>query len=277
MALIEEFVADRSPPQLYQAYLAPLFETWSDALVAALPPIGRVLDVACGTGIVSRKIARQPGVERVVAIDIALPMVEAARAYTNADANIEFHQASAEQMPFESNSFEAAYCQHGLQFFPDKVLALNELGRLLKSGGRAAIAVWTSARDGNPVFAAFEQVVAEELGSDLVPFGPFSFGDATQVEAVADKSDLTLVSLEKQERPSLLPDARTLVLFDLLFLGRPDPDGSMHPLFDPSDATKDSQIESIIARLTQATAQFRQSDGRLLAPSTAHVLVLEKG
>lgn len=96
--------------------------------------------------------------------------------------------------------------------------------------------------DGNPVFSAFEEIAARELGADLVPFGPFSFGDREQLEEVARDSDLEIVSLERFEREAHLPDPRTLVLFDLLFLGRPGPDGSMHPLFDPADGSKDDQI-----------------------------------
>ncbi len=276
MALIEEFIAGRTPPELYQAYLTPLFETWSEVLVEALPPRGRVLDVACGTGIVTRKIAAQSGVTSVVGVDIAPPMVEAADALTNSTVPIKYSVSSADDTGLPDGHFQMAFCQQGLQFFPDKVAALDEIGRLLETGGKAAIAVWTSGDNGNPVFGAFEQIVAEELGADLVPFGPFSFGDRSKVEEVVTNSKLTPVSLEQEQRLAYLPDPRTLVLFDLLFLGRPGPDGSMHPLFDPSDSSKDEQIERIITKLIAATGQFAQSDGGLLAPSSAHVIVLEK-
>lgn len=277
MPLIEEFIAGRTPPELYQAYLTPLFETWSDVLVEALPPRGRALDVACGTGIVTRKIAAQSGVDSVVGLDIAPPMVAAAEAITNSMAPIEYVVSSADDTGLPDGHFQSAFCQQGMQFFPDKVAALNEINRLLEARAKVAIAVWTSGDNGNPVFGAFEEIVAEELGSDLVPFGPFSFGGRNSVEEVVANSELKLVSLEQERRLAHLPDPRTLVLFDLLFLGRPGPDGSMHPLFDPSDGSKDEQIERIITKLTAATGQFEQSDGRLLAPSSAHVIILEKG
>ena len=276
MAIIKDFVAGRMPPELYQAYLTPLFETWSHALIEALPPRGRALDVACGTGIVTRKIAAQAGVERVVGVDIAPLMVEAARAATDAIAPIDYLEASADRIDFQDGYFQSIFCQQGLQFFPDKSAALNEAGRLLEPGGKAAFAVWTSGDDGNPVFGAFEQIVAKELGSDLVPFGPFSFGARNQIREVIDDSELTLIALKKVERMARLPDPRTLVLFDLLFLGRPAPDGTMHPLFDPADSSKDQQIEEIISELTAATEQYVQSDGSLLAPSSAHIAVLAK-
>lgn len=276
MALIENFVAGRLPPALYQAYLTPLFETWSDVLVETLQPKGRALDLACGTGIVTRKIASQPDVASVTGIDIAPPMIEAALAATPSDAKIEYLVASADDIDLSDEQFHSIYCQQGLQFFPDKVAALEETARLLAPGGEAAFAVWTFGKNGNPVFAAFEDVVANELGTDLVPFGPFSFGDRDQLEDLVTGSALELIELQQVQRLARLPDPRTLVLFDLLFLGRPGADGSMHPLFDPSDSSKDEQIEQIIASLESATRQFAQEDGWLLAPSSAHIVVMGK-
>ena len=276
MALIEDFVAGRLPPVLYQAYLTPLFETWSDVLVETLQPRSRALDLACGTGIVTRKIAAQPIVESVTGIDIAPPMVAAAKGATPSDTQIEYLVASADDIDLPDEQFHSIYCQQGLQFFPNKAAALEETARLLIPGGKAAFAVWTFATNGNPVFAAFEDIVANELGTDLVPFGPFSFGDRGQLEGLVRGSTLELIELQQVQRMARLPDPRTLVLFDLLFLGRPGADGSMHPLFDPSDNSKDGQIEQIIAKLASSTQQFAQDDGSLLAPSSAHILVMGK-
>jgi len=276
MALIGDFIAGRTPPELYQTYLTPLFSTWGDALIEKLRPRGRALDIACGTGILTRKIAAQSGVESVTGIDIAPPMIEAAQAITNADAPVEYLVASADQIDCPDAHFQSISCQQGLQFFPDKASALAETERLLAPGGKAGFAVWTSAEDGNPVFGAFEEIVGEELGKDLLPFGPFSLGAQEEIEAIVGKSNLRLIELEKEQRMASLPDARTLVLFDLLFLGRPAADGTMHPLFDPADSSKDDQIKEIISRLTAATEHYAQPDGTLRAPSAAHVFVLEK-
>ncbi|QKG69883.1 class I SAM-dependent methyltransferase [Erythrobacter mangrovi] len=276
MALIEDFVAGRTPPELYQAYLTPLFETWSDALIEASPPHGRVLDLACGTGIVTRRIAAEAKVDSVVGIDIAQPMIEAAMAATTGEMPVKYLIASADQIDFPDNSFQSAFCQQGLQFFPDKVAALNETERLLAPGASAVFAVWTSGSNGNPVFGAFEDIVAEELGADLVPFGPFSLGSQREIEQFVESSKLGLIALAKEERVVRLPDPKTLVLFDLMFLGRPAADGTMHPLFDPADSSKDEQIARIISKLASATAQFLQPGGDLLAPSSAHIIVLGK-
>lgn len=111
MALIEQFIEGRSLPQIYRAYLSRLFETWSDALIEAQPPRGRALDMACGTGIVTRKIAAHPAAASVVGIDIGPPMVEAARDASQNDARIEFAVASADAIDQKSGSFQSGYCQ----------------------------------------------------------------------------------------------------------------------------------------------------------------------
>ena len=272
MSIILEFVNGRVPPDLYEAYLSSLFETWSDVLVETSPPEACVLDVACGTGIVSRKLAETDGVSHVDAIDVAAPMVEKARALSGPGDRLTFQVASADQLPFEDNRFSAAYCQQGLQFFPDKVAALKEAARVVEPGGKLTFAVWTAAGDGNPVFGAFEKLVAKELGEDLVPFGPFSFGDAQQIQRIAAEAGLENISVTRMERRTPLPDPRTLVLFDLLFLGRPDTDGSLQPLFDPADSSKDGLIEALISDFEPMVDTFRQEDGSLLAPSAAHIL-----
>ena len=272
MSIILEFVGGRLPPDLYDAYLSPLFETWSDILIEETPPGGRVLDVACGTGIVSRKLATQAGVELVEAIDVAPPMIDKAKALTQSDLPVTFQIASADNLPFEDNHFGAAYCQQGLQFFPDKVAALRETARVVAPGGKLAFAVWTHANSGNPVFGAFEDIIARELGVDLVPFGPFAFGDPHQIKSVAAEAGLQNVQVDRREAITPLPDPRTLVLFDLLFLGRPDSDGNLQPLFDPADGSKDGLIESLISNFEKAVERFQQPDGTLRAPSAAHVL-----
>lgn len=276
MTLIAEFIAGRTPPELYQAYLSPLFESWADHLIEVLPPSGTAADLACGTGIVTRKIAKHGGANKVVGVDIAPPMIEAARSLSGADDRIQFIEGSAETLPFDAGACQSLYCQQGLQFFPDKLAALKEVARVMESGSCAAFSVWTSSGDGNPVFHAFEQIIAAELGSDLVPFGPFSFGRKEQIEELVAASGLEPLSFDKVEREARLPAARTLVLFDLLFLGRPAPDGTMHPLFDPDDASKDEQIAEIISALEEATRSFAGPTGELYAPSTAHVILLGK-
>ncbi|MEO0982217.1 MAG: methyltransferase domain-containing protein [Pseudomonadota bacterium] len=274
MTILSDFLARRTPPDLYDAYLSPLFDHWAGNLLAAAPPSGRVLDIASGTGIVSRRLAASPGVTKVDALDVAAPMVAKAKAM-GGDAKIAYVEASALDLPFDGNAFDAAYCQQGLQFFPDRIRALSEARRVLKPGGRLAAAVWTAASDGNPIFGAFETAVARRLGDDLIPFGPFSLGDRDAIAADAEAAGLSIISLERRTAPSPLPDPRTFVLFDLVFLGRPGPDGALQPLFDPQDPASDAEIEALMAEVAEAAEPYLEDNGDVRAPMTAHLLVAE--
>lgn len=122
------------------------------------------------------------------------------------------------------------------------------------------------------MFGAMEEIVARELGDDLVPFGPFSFGDRSALESIAAEAGLQSAKVTKETRDCVLPDVRSLVLFDLLFLGRPGPDGNLQPLFDPSDGSKDALIEEMIAQLAEQSRSYQQDDGSMLAPMTTHIL-----
>ncbi|MEM8917558.1 MAG: methyltransferase domain-containing protein [Pseudomonadota bacterium] len=278
--MMREFIADRSPPDLYETYLAQgLFMPWADVLLDRLDARGTCLDIACGTGVVSRKLSGRADVESIKAIDVAPPMIAKATALQQAQdlaGKAEFIEASALALPFDDDSFDMAFCQQGLQFFPDKILALSEARRVLKPGGRLGAAIWTSAQDGNPVFGAFEKALEHHVGSDVLPMGPFSFGDGEAVLAVAEQAGLDVGSVEKQELLITLPPVRELVLFDLLFLGRPGPDGSLQPVIDPDDQSADALIEAIISDLAKAVSAFVTSDGSLRAPTTAHLLIARK-
>lgn len=271
MSLISDFIAGRTPPEMYQAYLRPMFEHWANVLLAQALPTGTVLDLASGTGIVTRAIAEMPDVTRVTGLDVAPPMVNVAQQLTSS-AKASFKTASAQEIPFEADVFDCAYCQQGFQFFPDKAAALSEVRRVLKPGAPLTFAVWTFATDDNPVFEAFESIVAETLGEDLVPFGPFSYGDGDILEALAREAGCQSVTVERQTELITLPSARDLVLFDLIFLGRPGPDGDLQPLIDPEDASQDSKVVGLIERLDAATRDFAQPDGTLRAPIASNIL-----
>jgi ubiquinone/menaquinone biosynthesis C-methylase UbiE len=280
MPLITDFVADRALPDLYETYLVEgLFAPWAEVLIDTVQPAGQCLDIACGTGIVSRKLSDLSQVTGVKAIDVAPPMIDKAVALQKEKdwaAKVDFQVASALELPFEENSFDGIFCQQGLQFFPDKPAALRESARVLKPNGAMIFGVWTSAHDGNPVFGAFENIVAEHLGQDLVPFGPFSFGNEGSLRNVAEEAGVRIERLERHELIASLPDVRTLVLFDMLFLGRPAPDGSLQPVIDPKDPDGDAIIEQIIDQLSQETDSYLGTDGSLKAPTTAHIMVARK-
>ena len=280
MTLMSAFIADRNPPDLYETYLADgLFMPWASLLLDRLDACGACLDIACGTGVISRNLSDRVEVETIKAIDVAPPMISKAIALQQEQGlapRAEFLEASALDLPFAPDSFDRAFCQQGLQFFPDKVRALSEAQRVLKPGGQLGAAVWTFAGDGNPVFAAFEEILARHVGADVLPIGPFSFGDAAALRSVATEAGLDVQSLDKETLTISLPPVREFVLFDLMFLGRPGPDGSLQPVVDPEDTAADALVEAIIADLAALVSEYVQEDGSLRAPTSAHLLVARK-
>jgi ubiquinone/menaquinone biosynthesis C-methylase UbiE len=143
----EQWQLDGSAPELYQRHLVPaMTAAWADDLAdrAALRPGERVLDAACGTGVVARVAAERVGLNgRVDALDINAGMLAVARSVpATARASIDWHEASVLSLPFADGSFDVVLCQLGLQFFPDRPGALREFRRVLGSTGRVALNVF---------------------------------------------------------------------------------------------------------------------------------------
>jgi SAM-dependent methyltransferase len=136
--------------ELYERYVARyILGPWAPLLVdlACLAEGERVLDVACGTGVVARVAAKRVGpAGRVVGVDLNGAMIGVARSLPNpTPAPIEWLERDALELGFDDGSFDVVLCQQGLQFFPDKLAALTHMHRVLGPGGRLALSVWTNA------------------------------------------------------------------------------------------------------------------------------------
>jgi ubiquinone/menaquinone biosynthesis C-methylase UbiE len=134
-------------PELYEAYLVPLiFEPYAADLatrLAARSP-SRVLEVAAGTGVVTRALTRTlPASTSIVATDLNQAMLDRARAVGTAYP-VEWRTADALALPFPDRSFDAVVCQFGVMFFPDKPRAYAEARRVLRPGGAFVFNVWDS-------------------------------------------------------------------------------------------------------------------------------------
>jgi SAM-dependent methyltransferase len=139
-----------SIPQLYEQYLVPLiFEPCAVDLAArvALCRPASVLEIAAGTGVVTRHLARTlPAGTRITATDLNPPMLEQARMAGTAQP-VEWRQADAMQLPFDNAMFDAVVCQCGVMFFPDKPRAFAEALRVLRPGGALLFNVWDRIED----------------------------------------------------------------------------------------------------------------------------------
>ena len=132
-------------PQLYETLLVPLiFEPYAADLVRRLAPRqpARVLEVAAGTGVVTRAmLAGLPATPAIVATDLNQAMLDQAAA-VGTRRPVEWRQADAMQLPFPDGSFDAVVCQFGVMFYPDRAKAHAEAHRVLKPGGAYLFNVW---------------------------------------------------------------------------------------------------------------------------------------
>lgn len=167
----EQWQLTMKAAELYERYPARyILGPWAPLLVdAAHPSAGeRVLDVACGTGVIAREAAKRVGpAGRVVGIDLNPGMIAVARSLPALDgAPIEWVEGSALDLDLDNSSFNVVLCQQGLQFFPDKALALREMRRVLDRGGRLALSVWNNIGLYNTaVSAALAKFVNEDVAA----------------------------------------------------------------------------------------------------------------
>ncbi|TGS17991.1 class I SAM-dependent methyltransferase [Mesorhizobium sp. M2E.F.Ca.ET.209.01.1.1] len=170
-------------PEMYERWLVgPLFRPWAEVTFeeVKLSPGHRVLDIACGTGIVARVAREQLGAAGyVVGIDINAEMLAVARTVA---PDIDWRVGNAGALPLrDGEQFDAVVCQQGLQFFPDKAAVTAQMRRALAQGGRLAVGTWRS--DEEIAFFRDLRRVAERLLGPIVDLR-HSFGNAALIEAL---------------------------------------------------------------------------------------------
>lgn len=156
-------------PQYYNDCIGPIwFDPFAADLVQRLPerPPGDVLEIACGTGLVTRRLRERlsPSL-RLVATDLSKTMLDYARAKLDGRKDIEWREADALKLPFEDNKFGAVVCGFGIMFVPDRQAALREARRVLTEGGILLFNVWDSIEE-NPHALANAGVVEAMFPGD---------------------------------------------------------------------------------------------------------------
>ena len=200
-----------SVPAFYDRYLGPvLFEPYAADLVSRLPAGDglRVLEIACGTGIVTRRLREAlPDSATVVATDLNEPMTAYARGAVPVPG-IVWQQADAQALAFDDGSFDVVVCQFGFMFLPDKVQGFREARRVLASDGLLLANVWHSL-EANPAPGAIHATLAKLFPADPPRFleTPYGYHDAKQIRADLTEAGWTDVHLEDVRLQGLSPSA----------------------------------------------------------------------
>jgi len=199
-------------PASYDRYLGPLlFHRYADDLAARLPvsPGMRVLEVACGTGIVTERLVRRlAGRGTLVATDLNEPMIACAQARLPARAGLEWRQADGASLPFPDRSFDVVVCQFGLMFFPDKAAGGREAYRVLRPGGTYLLTVWDTL-ERNAVCRITHETIATFFPADPPQFYtvPFSLHDVAAVRRLLEAAGFAEIRWESVETIGESPSA----------------------------------------------------------------------
>lgn len=203
--------------QAYEALFVPaLFEQWAPVVadLAQIPPGERVLDVACGTGVLARHVAGRLGPNgRVVGLDPNAGMLAVARGLAPA---IDWRQGVAESLPFPGGSFDAVVSQFGLMFFSDRVQALREMLRVLAPRRRLVVAVFDTLEN-NPAYAAEVDLLARLAGRPAADAlaAPFALGDPDALRALFTDAGAAQVELGTHRGTARFPSLRVVLEADL--------------------------------------------------------------
>lgn len=193
-------------PENYDRYLGPvIFEPWAQDMVARMEAekYTRVLEIACGTGIVTRRLRDAfPATIEIVATDLNSDMFEFAKPKFGDRENIVWQQADASALPFPECSFDAAVCQFGVMFFPDKAAAMRECYRVLRGGGTFLFNVWDSF-DANPFAQITHTTIASFFDHDPPGFYkiPFGFHDSTVIRKLLQDAGFEKIESFSETKP----------------------------------------------------------------------------
>jgi len=257
-------------PETYDRYLGPLlFEPYAADLaarVAKLEP-GTVLEIAAGTGILTRQLlAALPKSSRLTATDLNEPMLDVARRKIGVDSRVTWRQADALDLPFEAETFDAVVCQFGVMFFPDKVKGLREFQRVLRPGGRLFINLWGSL-DENPHGRIAHAVIGETFRIDPPAFYevPFGFHDVVEIRNIVAAADFKKFGIDTVDLTGESASAADAAIG--LVRG--------NPCIDLIVERGPDRLESIQAAVSQRLAE-RYGDHPLRIPMRAHVVTAVK-
>jgi ubiquinone/menaquinone biosynthesis C-methylase UbiE len=187
-------------PEMYeQALVRPLFQPWAEHLVRAADTTAgdRVIDIACGTGIVARTV-RDIGVSGIVGVDVNAGMLAVAR---DRAPDIDWRIGDATALPVPPDErYDVVLCQQGLQFFADRAAAAAELRRVLVPGGRLAASTWRADEE-MPVLHELRRIAEQRVGP--IVDRRHSFPDAGELERLllgASFADVRVTAVTKTIR-----------------------------------------------------------------------------
>ena len=244
-----------SIPENYDRHLGPvLFDPYAQDLAARVNVAegGSALELACGTGIATRRLRDRLGPSvKLIATDLNEAMMNYAAQKFPAGEDVEWKQADATELPFADQSFDAVVCQFGLMFFPDKPRAVAEVHRVLKPGGSFVFNVWDRIELNDLAQAAHATILKffPENPPDFYDV-PFSFHDAQAIRSLVAGTGFREIDLQVIPKTATSQSARDVA--HGLIHGNP-----VINAMNERDESKGPQVEASLA--AAIAAQFGDS------------------
>jgi SAM-dependent methyltransferase len=265
MSKIESGQVSASAAEIYEEfYLPALFLEWTPRMAdAARVAAGqRVLDVACGTGVLARALVERVGPGgSVVGLDINEGMLAVARRKAPA---IEWRQGAAEALPFADASFDAVVSQFGLMFFQDRPKAIREMLRVLRPGGRLTVAVWDSL-ERTPGYAAFVSLLQRLFGEETAGAlrSPFVLGDTHALRSLFRDGGAPDVQIVTHEGTARFPSIEAWVYTDVKG-------------WTAADLIDEAGHKRLLAEAERELRHFLTGDGTVVLTAPAHIVTATK-
>jgi SAM-dependent methyltransferase len=262
----EKARATRNPAEVYEEFFVPaLFQQWGSVVanLAGVGPDQCVLDVGCGTGVLACAAATRVGLGgAVVGLDPNEEMLAVAR---RKNAAIEWRVGRAESIPFSSESFDAVVSQFGFMFFEDRRAALREMMRVLRPGGRLAVAV-CDALEHSPGYAAFADLLRRLFGDRVADaFGaPFVLGDPRVLLSLCADAGIFNAKVTRREGVVRFASIQLLVSTERACVW------TLGGMLD------DAQFKQLLKESEQALRPFLAADGTLAFAMPALIVTAAK-
>lgn len=262
-------IRKQSPAEVYEDYLVPgVHGRWTPLLLEqAMPQAGeRVLDLACGTGIVARRTAPLLGAEgRIVGLDPSADMLDVARrAPRPIGAPIDWQQGNAASLP--DGPFDLVTCQQGLQFFPDRLAALREMRRVLRPQGRIALNVFREL-ERQALYDALFKVVAQQLDTPVERIAtPYSLSNADELRNLLQEAEFQDIEIIAESCIVRFPSAERFVALTVIAAA------SIIPEFGASAEARTALIEAVKRQISDVL--HRQVEDDVVSfPMSSHIVI----
>ena len=253
--------------QAYEALHVPaLFEQWAGRVLDAvqIEPGERVLDVACGTGVLAREAAARVGAPGcVVGIDPDPGMLTVAERLA---PRVQWRRGTAESLPYAEQSFDVVVSQFGLMFFADRQKALQEMLRVLVPGGRLALAVWDSLDNSAayPEEVALLERMAGPRAADALR-APFVLGNQKELTNLVDSAGFASARITTRIGRARFPSIRSMVEADLR---------GWLPVMGV--VLEETLIESILTEAENVLDCYVTTEGAVEFDSPAHIIAASR-